>query len=104
MEKVNKIIQILQDLKVKDLVAYDFEKTSPFYDYFVIATVNERQGGAAVNHLKKALVEGEIRHVEGKGGSWVLIDMHDVIVHLFKDEDRKYYNFDQRLLGVKRIT
>lgn len=103
MEKLNKIVQILEDLKVKDLAVYDFEKTSPFYDYFVIATTNERQGNAAVNYLKKGLNPEDIKHVEGKGGNWVLIDLTDVIVHLFREEDRKFYGFDQRLLGVKRV-
>jgi ribosome-associated protein len=103
VEKLNKIIKALEDLKVKDLKVFDFEKTSPFYDYFVIATTNERQASAAISHLKAALVADEIRHVEGKGGTWVLIDATDVIIHLFNAEDRTYYGFDQRLLGIKRI-
>lgn len=103
MEKINKIIETLENLKVKDLVVYDFENTSPFYDYFVIATVNERQGNSATNYLKKALVAEEIKHIEGKGGSWTLVDCHDVIIHLFREEERKYYGFDQRLIGIKKI-
>jgi len=103
VDKLNKIIETLEDLKVKDLAVFDFEKASPFYDYFVIATTNERQGSAAINHIKKALLAEEIKHVEGKGGTWVLIDCHDVIIHLFREEDRKFYGFDQRLLGVKRV-
>jgi ribosome-associated protein len=103
VEKLNKIVEALENLKVKDLAVYDFEKTSPFYDYFVICTTNERQGSAAINHLKKALEADEIRHIEGKGGSWVLVDCHEVIVHLFTQEDRQYYAFDKRLMDVKRI-
>ncbi|MFA6377263.1 MAG: ribosome silencing factor [Acholeplasmataceae bacterium] len=103
MDNLNKIIKALEDLKVKDLKVFDFEKTSPFYDYFVIATTNERQASAAISHLKAALVADEIRHVEGKGGTWVLIDATDVIIHLFNADDRAYYGFDQRLLGIKRI-
>ncbi len=103
MEKLNKIIETLEDLKVKDLAVYDFEKSSPFYDYFIIATTNERQASAAINYLKKALLAEDIRNVEGKGGSWVLIDAHDVIIHLFKEEDRQFYGFDNRLISVKRI-
>jgi len=103
VEKLNKIIETLEDLKVKDLAVYDFEKSSPFYDYFIIATTNERQASAAINYLKKALLAEDIRNVEGKGGSWVLIDAHDVIIHLFKEEDRQFYGFDNRLISVKRI-
>jgi len=103
VEKLNKIVQALEDLKVRDLAVFDFEQTSPFYDYFVIATTNERQANAAINHIKKALLADDFKHIEGKGGTWVLIDCGDVIVHLFQEEDRKYYGFDQRLIGVKRI-
>jgi ribosome-associated protein len=103
VEKLNKIIETLEDVKVKDLAVYDFEKSSPFYDYFVIATTNERQATAAINYLKKSLLAEDIKHVEGKGGSWVLIDAHDIIIHLFREEDRKFYGFDNRLISVKRI-
>ncbi len=103
MEKINQVINVLEDLKVRDLKVYDFEKSSPFYDYFVIATVNERQGNAAVNHLKQKLTLDEIKHIEGKGGTWVLIDCHDVIIHLFTEEQRQYYGFDQRLMDIKQV-
>ncbi|MFA6800690.1 MAG: ribosome silencing factor [Acholeplasmataceae bacterium] len=103
MDKINAIIETLEDLKVKDLKVYDFGKTSPFYDYFVIATVNERQGSAAINHLKQKLTLDEIKNVEGKGGTWVLIDCNEVIVHLFTEDQRQYYDFDKRLMDVKQI-
>ena len=103
MEKLHRIIETLESLKVKDLAVYDFENTSPFYEYFVIATTNERQSNAAINYIKKALLADEIKHIEGKGGTWVLIDCHDVIIHLFREQDRSYYGFDQRLMDVKRV-
>lgn len=103
MEKINIIKNTLEDLKVRDLKVFDFENSSPFYDYFVIATVNERQGNAAINHLKGKLSPTEIKHIEGKGGSWVLVDCHDVIIHLFTEEQREYYGFDKRLMDVKQV-
>ena len=103
-KKLKKIVDTLEDLNVKELKVFDFEQSSPFYTYFVIATVNERQGNAAVNHLKQNLSSEEIKHVEGKGGSWVLVDCGDVIVHLFSEDLRKYYGFDQRLMDVKLVS
>ncbi|CCV64280.1 Iojap-like protein [Alteracholeplasma palmae J233] len=102
MTKLEQTIKILDDLNVKELVAYDFEKTSPFYDYFVIATVNDRQSMAAFSHFKKEMTE-DVKNVEGKDSGWALIDLGDIIVHLFKEEERKFYNFDTRLLGVKKV-
>jgi ribosome-associated protein len=103
-KKLKLIIDTLEDLKVNDLKVFDFEESSPFYKYFVIATVNERQGNAAVNHLKKSIISDDIQHIEGKGGSWVLVDCGDTIVHLFTEELRKYYGFDQRLMDVKVVS
>mgnify|MGYP001371824855 FL=1 len=102
MKKVNRAIEILNALNVKDLVAYDFDKKSPFYDYFIVATVNDRQSTAAFNHFKKEEIF-DLKNVEGKNSGWTLIDLGDIIVHLFSEEDRKYYDFDTRLLGVKKI-
>jgi ribosome-associated protein len=103
-KKLKIIVDTLEDLKVNELKVFDFEESSPFYSYFVIATVNERQGNAVVNHLKQNLATDEIKHIEGKGGSWVLIDCGEVIVHLFSEELRKYYGFDQRLMDVKLVS
>ena len=103
MALLDKIIETLEDLKVKDLKAFDFENTSPFYDYFVIATVNERQGSAVINRLKKALHDEDLRHIEGKGGTWVLIDCNSVVVHLSSEEEREYFGFDKRLIDIKRV-
>jgi ribosome-associated protein len=103
VEKLDKVIDTLETVKPKDLKAFDFEQKSPFYDYFVICTVNERQGNAAVNHLKNAFGADGIRSVEGKGGSWLLVDLNDIIVHLFSEEDRAYYDFDRRLIGIRQV-
>ena len=74
-KKLKKIIDTLEDVKVKELKVFDFENSSPFYSYFVIATVNERQANAAVNYLKKALADDEIKHIEGKGGFLLTVVM-----------------------------
>jgi len=102
MEKIKQVMQILEDLKVKDIVGYDFEGASPFYDYFVIGTVNDRQAAAVANKIKadKTL---NLKSVEGKGSGWLLIDLHDVIIHLFKDAERNFYDFDRRLIGIKQV-
>ena len=47
-------LDILSKAVVKDIIVYHMETVSPFYDYFVIGSVNSnRQGNAAVNYLKK---------------------------------------------------
>ena len=101
--KLKKMIEILGNVNALDVKVYDFEKTSPFFDYFIVATLNERQANAAINYFKQEFGES-ISHVEGKNSGWVLIDLKDVIVHLFTKEQREYYHFETRLLEVKEIN
>lgn len=99
MKKYKKVVEVLDDLKVKDIKVYDFNKTSPFYDYFVIATVNERQVNAAANNLKQEFKD-KIKNIEGKSSGWVLVDMGDIIIHLFRAEEREFYGLDKMLYGL----
>lgn len=96
--KIQKIIEQLEQVKAKDIKVFNLKDISPFYDYFIVATATERQSNAAINYIKKALEEHEIKHSEGKGGSWLLMDCYDVIVHIFDEESRQFYQFDQRLM------
>lgn len=101
MENIKLIIEQLENVKAQDISVFNFKGTSPFYDYFIVATTNDRQANAAINYIKKALPKEQIKHVEGKGGSWLLIDCFEIVIHLFREEDREFYNFDQRLMEYK---
>ena len=67
-------------------------------DYFVIATGrNERQIGAITGRVQSRAKDlgARILGVEGEPGSgWVLIDLGDVVVHLFSGEARRLYDLE----------
>lgn len=71
-------------------------------NFFVIATVdNERQANAIRDELWEQLqVKEKIRPLNsgapvGSSGGWVLLDYGDVILHLFTEEARLYYNLEE---------
>lgn len=82
-----------------DIVALDVSKVSLLADYFMICSANsDRQ----INAIVDAIVEEEekaqvtIKRIEGKdGGKWVLIDLGDVIVHVFSHSEREFYNLEK---------
>ncbi len=86
-----------------DIVLLDVREQTSIADYFVIATVdNERQARAIEEEMLQNLkVEQNIRPLglEGVGetdaGGWALLDYGDVIVHLFTEETRKFYNLEE---------
>ena len=91
-------LDILSKAVVKDIVVYHMETVSPFYDYFVVGSVNSnRQGSAAVNYLKKdlALAGYTIKGFSSSNESgWFLVDGGSVVVHLFVGNERYVYNLD----------
>lgn len=99
--KIKTIIDQLENVKARDIKVFNLKGVSPFYDFFIVATANDRQSNAAINYIKKALGEKEIKHSEGKGGTWLLMDCFDVIVHIFDEPSRAYYQFDQRLMEYR---
>ncbi len=97
---VDVAIKGLQDKKAEDIVSIDLRDTeNAVCDFFVICTGTS---STHVNALAKA-AEEEIRktlgekpwHSEGFGNAqWVLIDYVTVVVHIFLDETREFYNIE----------
>ena len=107
MSKIKVIVDALENLKLKDIIVYDMRERSPFFDYFVLSTAsNSRQLKAAINHLKENLSASkfQIPNVEGAhSDAWILLDAKDVIVNVFTEEERKYYNLEKMWMDVDQI-
>jgi len=105
-EKALKIAKILSEKKGFNVLLMKLEGITLIADYFVIASGSSRIQVQALAHhvLEKMAEEGihELR-VEGKNEAhWVLVDYGDVVVHIFQEEDREFYNLE-RLWGDAEI-
>lgn len=82
-----------------DIVALNVSKVSLLADYFMICSANsDRQINAIVDEIvdKEEEAQVEVKRIEGKdGGKWVLIDLGDVIVHVFSTSEREFYNLEK---------
>ena len=82
-----------------DIVALNVSQVSLLADYFLIFSANsDRQINAIVDEIidKEEEAQVEVKRVEGKdGGKWVLIDLGDVIVHVFSTSEREFYNLEK---------
>ena len=87
------------DKRAEDIMALDVRGISLLADYFVICHGNsEKQVAAITSEIQDKAHEAgvEIGRVEGKDkGKWVLIDLGDVIVHVFHGEERDFYNLEK---------
>jgi len=93
------ILSRLDDDKAQDIVVIDLKDKSSIADCMIVASGrSQRHVGALADHLLRALKDvgaGKAR-VEGMPHcDWVLIDVGDVIVHLFRPEVRAFYNLEK---------
>ena len=93
-----RILSSLEDDKAEDIKTIDLTGRSSLCDAIVIATGRSSRHVAAVaENLARRLKEWGYPspHMEGlPQGDWVLIDAGDVIVHLFREEVRAYYDLE----------
>lgn len=92
----------IDDKRGEDIVALNMKGISLLADYFVIAEgSSERQVQAIAREIKdKAEEQGyTVNKMEGfDGARWILVDMGDVVAHIFHKDERAYYNLE-RLWG-----
>ena len=96
---LQRVLSSLDDSKAEDVVTIDLRGRSPLADYMVIASGgSQRHVSALADHLLYAMKDcnkGQTR-VEGLSEcDWVLIDLGDIIVHLFRPETREFYNLEK---------
>ena len=80
-----------------DMVVIDFRKQSPFVDYFIIASArNFRMARSIIENVEdKALEQGySVKHSYIDDSKWLLIDLGEVVCHVFYDDEREYYNLE----------
>ncbi|ERG63776.1 MULTISPECIES: ribosome silencing factor [Agrococcus] len=82
-----------------DQVALDVSGQLPLTDVFLIATGrNERQVSAIAREIEDALIVDGAKPIRREGradGRWVLLDFSDIVVHVFHEEERTYYQLER---------
>lgn len=93
------IIASLTDDKAEDILDIDLEGKTSFAHFMVVATGRSSRHVASLADklVDRLLAAGHSGiNIEGKAqGDWVLIDAHDVIVHLFRPETRDLYEIEK---------
>lgn len=97
----------LSSKKGLDIQIIKIADVSVLADYMVIAT------GTSSTHVKAIADEVEyqldeagisVSHIEGyRSNSWILLDYVDVIVHIFSDEAREFYDLERLWQDGKEI-
>ncbi|MBB6214868.1 ribosome-associated protein [Anaerosolibacter carboniphilus] len=94
-----KIAKTIDDKKGQDIAVLNIQSISSFADYFVIAHgTSTRHAKAIADEIIFKLAEDGIPldHKEGHdNGTWILLDYLTVVVHIFIEEERHFYNLER---------
>lgn len=100
-------IEALSEKKAEDVQVLDISEVSVLADYFIIATgKNERQLQALKDSVDEKLGRAGYlpKNVEGAGtDAWILMDYRDIIVHIFDEEHRLFYDLERIWRDGKQV-
>ena len=102
------LARVADDMKCEDVTVMDLRGRSPVTDFFIVCTgSSDRQMHAAadeiISHAKKLGVRPFGRS-NTKQAEWLLVDLIDVVVHIFTGEKRRYYDLELLWGDAPRIT
>jgi len=100
-------VDAAEDKKAVDVIALNLKEVSLVADYFVICSGNsDTQVQAIATEIRKQAEKNgaRIRGLEGMDTArWVLIDLGDVIVHVFHRDEREYYSLERLWSDAKVV-
>jgi ribosome-associated protein len=95
-------VKAADDKRAEDIVVLNMKGISLVADYFIICHGNsDKQVQAIAREMKEKVSENgmEIKRMEGfDEAKWILVDLGDVVAHIFHKDERSYYNLE-RLWG-----
>lgn len=98
-EKLEKLVKACEDKIAKDVVTIELDSGRALADYFIIATGNTPNQTQSIADEVEDVCEKEGYEVLGKegyrDGHWILIDVNDIIIHVFTPEERDYYDLER---------
>jgi ribosome-associated protein len=106
--QVSEAITACQEKKAEEITILELEKDSgAFTDYFVVCSgTNPRQIQAIADEVELRLKNAGLypAHIEGyRQAEWVLLDYVDLVVHVFAEKARRYYELERLWKSAKRL-
>ncbi|QNO13589.1 ribosome silencing factor [Alkalicella caledoniensis] len=106
-EGVKNIVKAIDDKKGVDIKVLDLQGITEIADYFVIATGNNKAHISSLSdNVEEKLKEIGFEVVRKQGqdeGEWIILDYGDIVVHLFREETRRFYDLEKFWRSAKTV-
>ena len=98
-EALELIVKTLDSKKAEDIKVIKIKELSVLADYFVIADgATAQQVKSMADYLEEGMDKLQLRPIRKEGyadGKWIVLDYGDIIVHLFRKEERDYFALER---------
>ncbi|WP_251942862.1 MULTISPECIES: ribosome silencing factor [Staphylococcus] len=105
---LNMAVEATESKRAEDIISLNMNGISDMTDYFIVCHGNnERQVQAIARSVKDAAHEAgiDVKRMEGfNEARWILIDLADVVVHIYHKDERGYYNIEKLYQDVPLET
>ena len=101
-------VRVAADNRGQEIVLLDLREVTPVFDYFVIATGTSRRQLHAISEEIDHVLQQDLGDrrlgIEGYATSnWILLDYGSVVIHLFDQETRAFYDLENLWTQAKRV-
>jgi len=104
LEKILQIVRILSQKKAQDIVVLDISKLTIIADYFIICSASNIQHVKALVDEIEEKSPADILRIEGRESyRWVVVDYGDVILHIFHEKEREFYNLERLWIDAPKV-
>ena len=107
-QMVKLAVEAIENTKGQDIEIIDISEVSSLGDYFIVASgTNRSQIQAMADKVEESLGSAgyEKKDIEGyESAFWILQDFGDVIVHIFDQENRLFYDLERIWRDGKHVT
>lgn len=97
-EIIRLVKKIAEDKKGNDVIVLDLKKSTIICDYFIIISATSKIHAKAIcEAIEEALKKNKITTFSKQGkteASWILLDIGNIIVHIFTEDKREFYDLE----------
>ena len=106
LELAREVARAADSKKAEDIVILDVSRTLGITDYFVICSARAKKQVEVVAEACEQVADRlgyRTKPLDGKDSGWVVGDFVDVIVHVFEEERRRFYDLEQLWADAPRV-